>query len=43
MRGVEYAKEAPLTQQWGSAASAKWDVIFQASDLQRDGGAGARG
>jgi len=27
--GVGYAKEVPLTRQWGSAASAKWDVIFR--------------
>jgi hypothetical protein len=39
MGGVEYVKEAPLTKQWGSAASAKRDVIFQASDLQSERGA----
>jgi hypothetical protein len=43
MGGVEYAKEVPLTKQWGSAAFAKRDVIFQASNLQRLAGAAARG
>jgi len=36
-------KRRLLTQRWGSAASAKWDVILQASDLQRNGGAAQLG
>jgi hypothetical protein len=36
-------KRRPLTQRWGSAASAKWDVILQASDLQGAGDGGACG